>query len=153
MLKGKRQSKLCRRPSQPSGWLYKQTHLVTGKAQELLLQSYNYTYLSVEAGKLGLRNDLLSKATRQSFHRPLPLKRSISLRSTVYLAIQAYKPQRKTSKNIQDQQGSQMLRPTALPWRDSLVTVVPVCSLCLTGSINLCLPILFGHPFPWNKGI
>lgn len=58
----------------------------------------------------------------------------------------------KRGKKVQDQQDSEALCPP-FPWRDSLMTIVPLRSLCLKGSINLRLPTLFSHPFPWNKGI
>jgi len=45
----KRQNKLYRSASQPSGRTSEQTHPAAGKAQELLLQFYNYANLFVEA--------------------------------------------------------------------------------------------------------
>lgn len=120
-----------------------------------MLQSYSYTRsckkLFLEAAQLDLRTDLPGE--EKSFHRHSPLKKSI-LWNLVYIhhnsSIQVTG---KTSKKVQDQQDSEALFPTTLPWRDSLVTIAPVCSLCLNGSINLCLPTLFSRPFPQNKGI
>lgn len=39
------------------------------------------------------------KVTRQSFHSPFPLKKSVLLRSTVYLTTEAYKSQKKTRRS------------------------------------------------------
>lgn len=89
----------------------------------------------------------------KSFHKPSPLEKSVS-QSLVYIHYNAsILVTGKTSKKVQDQQDSQALCPTTLPWRDFLVTIVPTCSLCLNGSINWCLLTLFSHPFPRNKGI
>lgn len=90
---------------------------------------------------------------RKEFSQAFTIKKVHFMKSSVYLRIQAYKSEGKTSKKVQGQQDSQALCPTTLPWRDSLVTIAPKCRLCLKGSINLCLPTLFSHPFPWNKGI